>query len=152
MYAAAVASAPSGEIAYYVNHPDVDLGKECFADAVRLLIFFNGLEALTDGAETGALVIYSCKDRPQHAGILLPGRRVRSKWGMGYVWEHGLWEVPVSYGRQIAFFKAVSGGRILTGLLLLAWAKGTLPDYDWWKVKDVAAQLGIAFGKPIPGF
>jgi hypothetical protein len=144
---------PFESVMYHVRRTDLRLGLDCFADAVRLLMHLNALTLLPDHAESEALVIYSCRDRPKHAGISLPEGRVRSKWGVdGFVWEHGLWEVPVKYGRQVALFKMVSETRIRKALLLLAYSKGTLPDYDRAQIEDLAAQTGIAFGVPIAGF
>jgi hypothetical protein len=47
--------------------------------------------------DAGDIVIYFRDRLPMHAGLCI-GRRIRSKWGIGNLWEHGLWEVPSSYG------------------------------------------------------
>lgn len=137
---------------YYAHHPELGLGKDCLADAVRLLMHFRGLTPLTGEAAGGELVIYSFRGRPRHAGISLGHRRVRSKWGSGFVWEHGLWELPVRYGREVAFSTMVSEEPIRKALLVLAWSRGTLPVYDRPQIQDLATDLGVAFGEPIDGF
>jgi hypothetical protein len=45
----------------------------------------------------GDVLIYFRGSLPVHAGIINAGR-VRSKWGIGHLWEHAQWEVPSSYG------------------------------------------------------
>jgi hypothetical protein len=47
--------------------------------------------------DAGEVVIYLRDGSPVHAG-LITGKRVKSKWGIGGLWEHNLWEVPRSYG------------------------------------------------------
>jgi len=51
------------------------------------------------------LVVYYDKfGNAQHAGKIIAGTIV-SKWGMkGALWQHGLWEVPSSYGTSVQFF------------------------------------------------
>lgn len=53
----------------------------------------------------GDLVVYRDKFRnPQHIGKVVAGAIV-SKWGMkGSLWQHGLWEVPSSYGTSTRFY------------------------------------------------
>jgi hypothetical protein len=50
--------------------------------------------------DDGRLVVYFRNDKPVHAGIVR-GNQIRSKWGIGHLWEHGLWEVPSSYGDRV---------------------------------------------------
>ena len=51
------------------------------------------------------LVVYCDKfGNPQHGGKVIGGEIV-SKWGMkGGLWQHGLWEVPSSYGTSARFY------------------------------------------------
>ncbi len=58
----------------------------------------------------GDLLIYSDKGRFRHIGKLREVDRVVSKWGVGYLWEHGLWEVPSKYGNDVRFFEALADG------------------------------------------
>ena len=66
-------------------------------------------EASCEEAHEGNLVFYSDDEgRFKHAGLIIGGRRVRSKWGMGHLVEHELLEVPESYGTRVQFFKKPS--------------------------------------------
>lgn len=71
------------------------------------------------------LVVYCDKfGNAQHAGKIVAGTIV-SKWGMrGALWQHGLWEVPSSYGTSVQFYsprpKAYIRQRWLDYLRLLA--------------------------------
>jgi hypothetical protein len=53
----------------------------------------------------GDLVMYFRAGEFQHAGILGRAGRVISKWGTFLLCDHGLLEVPSSYGRAIRYFK-----------------------------------------------
>lgn len=62
-------------------------------------------ECGADDAVPGDLVIYFLDGRFGHIGRLQADRRVLSKWGTGYLCDHGLWEVPCSYGLEVRFFE-----------------------------------------------
>lgn len=70
----------------------------------------NHLLPLTQSVEpeieagTG-LVLYWRHDQLKHSGIT-EGTTVRSKWGDCHTWEHGLMEVPASYGDRVAYHRA----------------------------------------------
>jgi len=48
-------------------------------------------------------ILYYEGDQLRHSG-LQRGERVRSKWGDSHTWEHGLFEVPASYGERVAHY------------------------------------------------
>ncbi|MGO8914341.1 MAG: hypothetical protein ACLQJR_00370 [Stellaceae bacterium] len=72
----------------------------------------------SDAAE-GDILIYYRNGAPEHAGILT-SNRVISKWGSGptHIWEHGIYEVPESYGDEVRVFRP----RRDTVKLYRAWA------------------------------
>lgn len=49
------------------------------------------------------IVIYSTDTRIVHAGMV-SGQGVRSKWGTGYIWDHGTFEIPAEHGRSVRYF------------------------------------------------
>lgn len=49
------------------------------------------------------VTLYYEGDQLKHSG-LQRGGRVRSKWGDCHTWEHGLFEVPASYGERVAHY------------------------------------------------
>lgn len=54
----------------------------------------------------GDVVVYFDKGTPLHAGLLTEKQDVVcSKWGELDLFEHNLWQVPVSYGSAVRFFK-----------------------------------------------
>lgn len=68
----------------------------------------NGLlvELSSSEANEGDLVIYFTDEgRFKHAGLICGEDRVVSKWGTGHLVDHGLLEVPESYGSLLRFFK-----------------------------------------------
>ena len=74
------------------------------ADFVRHLIGANLLvEIACTEYEDGDVVIYYTETIPTHAGKM-KGPRVISKWGLGHLWEHGLYEVPSTFGDDVRFF------------------------------------------------
>ncbi len=60
-----------------------------------------------DASEAEALVIYLANGAVKHAGVVLEGGRVRSKWGCGHLYEHEAWEVPESIGDEIRYFRPI---------------------------------------------
>jgi hypothetical protein len=60
-------------------------------------------EILAPGGENESLIVYFTDGRPSHAGRHQDGR-VRSKWGIGCLWEHDIWDVPSSYGDEYQLF------------------------------------------------
>lgn len=56
--------------------------------------------------QDGKIIVYFMDDMPQHAGKVV-GDRVRSKWGLGHLWEHAIGEVPSSYGKNYRLFGLV---------------------------------------------
>ena len=61
----------------------------------------------------GCLVVYSREARFRHIGKAVEGGRVRSKWGIGHLYEHGLFEVPDSYGTEVRFFEPLDRETVL---------------------------------------
>lgn len=59
-------------------------------------------------AQKGDLVFYFSHGQFKHAGIIFNDNRVISKWGTGHLFEHGLFEIPDSYGTEARFFKSLS--------------------------------------------
>ncbi len=49
--------------------------------------------------EQGKIIIYFDDTGPTHAGII-NGNRIISKWGIGNLWQHDLWEVTINYGNN----------------------------------------------------
>jgi hypothetical protein len=47
-------------------------------------------------------VVYLEGETPRHFGQL-QGNKVRSKWGRGRILNHGLWEVPLTYGSKVKY-------------------------------------------------
>ena len=52
----------------------------------------------------GAIVVWSAAGTIKHVGLVVAHGRASSKWGIGYVYEHGLLDVPKSYGEKFAFY------------------------------------------------
>jgi hypothetical protein len=94
------------------THDDSALANSAF---VSQLIASGELCAVSESdAPTGCLVVYCADEKPKHAGLVITDeKRVRSKWGPGEIYEHGLWEVPKSYGGRLRFFGPPKPDRIL---------------------------------------
>ena len=52
----------------------------------------------------GDLVLYRDTQCFTHAGVV-QAKSIISKWGVGHLWVHGLWEVPASYGDAMDFYR-----------------------------------------------
>jgi hypothetical protein len=64
----------------------------------------------------------------KHAGIVLDDERVRSKWGTGHLFEHGLFDVPESYGTRVKRFKKMPFDEAFRYFAQFAQENGTLLD------------------------
>ena len=55
-------------------------------------------------ARSGAIVVWSTADAIKHVGLLVTESRAVSKWGIDHLCEHGLFEVPSSYGDRLSYY------------------------------------------------
>lgn len=53
------------------------------------------------------IILYFQGEAPTHAGKLL-GDRVLSKWGVGQLWDHKVWEVPTQYGETVKCYQSIA--------------------------------------------
>lgn len=77
---------------------------------VQFVIQKESVSEISEGeTQPGDVVIYLDDDRAhKHAGKITPNHgRVKSKWGVGLFWEHGLWEVPEKFGNTLRFFRDI---------------------------------------------
>jgi hypothetical protein len=66
----------------------------------------NGLLQRAAEPRRGLIVTWSTPEGLKHVGILVSPDRAASKWSIGQLFEHGLIEVPTSYGLQLEFYNA----------------------------------------------
>ena len=76
------------------------------ADFIHFLLH-HGLiiQRETGGESVGDLVIYFHNNIFKHVGTVLAINRVQSKWGCGHLFDHPTWDVPMSYGDRVKYFK-----------------------------------------------
>ncbi len=59
--------------------------------------------------KSGTIIIYFKHNKPVHAGKFShTTKKVRSKWGIGHIWEHDIFEVPYLYGDSSILFDPVA--------------------------------------------
>ena len=56
-------------------------------------------------AKDGDLVFYFSEGTFKHVGLWRLNGRVLSKWGVGHLYDHDLFEVATSYGTDVRFYK-----------------------------------------------
>lgn len=61
----------------------------------------------------GALIAYLDGGQFRHIGIVVEGGRIRSKWGIGHLYEHAPLETPASYGSTVRFFEPMEREAVL---------------------------------------
>lgn len=54
------------------------------------------------------IVFYLRDGQFKHAGLWLSNERICSKWGIGNLYEHGTFEVPISYGLEVRAYDKVT--------------------------------------------
>ena len=85
--------------------PDIHPNKKF----MRFLLQSNYL-VKRESAVEGSIIVYFDIDHdtdrgsPVHAGLLRFNCRVDSKWGIGLLYDHQIWEVPMTYGKTVQFF------------------------------------------------
>lgn len=62
-------------------------------------------EISNDQLEPNDLVVYYNGQEKMHAGLYMAPNLVLSKWGVGPLFRHALWDVPKSYGDALRYFK-----------------------------------------------
>jgi hypothetical protein len=90
---------------------------------VEYLVAHTLTPVLGEASGIGDVVLYRDGRDPRHAGIL-HGRGVRSKWGIGHLWDHALLEVPGSYGDAVDYFRPISVAAAVAAFL--GYARGKL--------------------------
>ena len=78
-----------------------------------------------DVREGDVVFYFSDAGRFKHAGRMLARGRVLSKWGTGHLYEHGVFEVPESYGIVVRFFRGLSYEQAFERFVQFAEEKGT---------------------------
>jgi hypothetical protein len=72
----------------------------------------------------GLLAVYFDGGKFKHVGLLLSETRLESKWGIGHLYEHELFEVPISYGNDVRYFTTLSPEEAVTAFSDFAESKG----------------------------
>lgn len=80
----------------------------------------------------GDLIVYFDAGTFRHVGRMKTETRVRSKWGTGWLYEHGVLEVPSNYGEEIQYFV------------------GPDEDASYELFIQYAESKGFQFGEPTP--
>jgi hypothetical protein len=98
--------------ALYQRHHQATLADSAF---VKGLVEDGQLSEITArNARSRTIVLYFKDGKLKHGGLIEAGsRRIRSKWGLSELYEHGLWEVGASYGTQVRYFAAPDPNRII---------------------------------------
>lgn len=99
----------------YVDIASFGLGR-AFAgtDFINYLLDENHLEAISEEDVTvGNLVAYYNGDEFKHIGKIRAENRVISKWGIGNLYEHSIFEVPIQFGNTIHYYNNLEKERAL---------------------------------------
>ena len=75
------------------------------------------------------LVLYFDNGVFRHVGRMKTHHRVLSKWGIGYLYEHLVCEVPLSYGEEIRYF--VGPNEELSVNLFIQYAESKGFSFEW---------------------
>jgi len=99
-----------------VSHPNyrsiARTGIFAGTDFINWLLAGRRLDKLSHPA-AGVVVLYFNNDRWTHLGVITASGEVLSKWGEFPVYQHGLWEVPASYGQDVKYFRLPNEEEVL---------------------------------------
>ena len=73
-------------------------------DYLRWIIDQGHLVEALGATADGRLAVYWNGESVKHVGVVRAGGRIASKWGIGFLYEHGAWEVPSTYGDSLRYF------------------------------------------------
>jgi len=73
---------------------------------------------------SGALVVYFHERRIQHIGRVISETRIASKWGVGELYEHDVFDVPERYGDDVRYFNGVGRDGVVERFVEFAEEKG----------------------------
>ena len=126
---------------------DADAGRETFfagSEFARFVVESGTLVQISgDEALPGEAVIYfDDQGVPKHAGkIVSEEKRIKSKWGGGLFLEHGLWEVPESYGNAVRFYRRLRAEKAEETFLEFGRSQDDFDDFvDAFDLKDLFEQ------------
>lgn len=60
----------------------------------------------------GSIAVYSRKGVISHMGVVIRGGHIRSKWGVGHLYEHPPREVPETYGNDVRCYEPIDCERV----------------------------------------
>lgn len=110
----------------YIDVASFGLGKT-FAGAEFIhFLLGQGLieERMPEASTVGDLVLYFDGAAFKHVGRVSEGGRILSKWGLGYLYEHSVWEVPLDYGHKVQHFMGLDPEQGLDLFITYAKSKG----------------------------
>jgi hypothetical protein len=115
-YSFGLAEPPPAVRAVMVHYRDV------FADRRYVSYMIeHGLTEVTPGeASDGDIVVYANDDAITHSGKVRANDLIVSKWGTAHLWQHRVFEIPLSYGGNAKFFRPVSPAVAAAGFLRYA--------------------------------
>lgn len=89
----------------YIEVADFGLGRT-FAgpEFINFLLQRQLLLQRLSSVLPGDLILYFDNGVFRHVGRMKTETRILSKWGTGWLCEHGVWEVPLNYGEEIQYF------------------------------------------------
>lgn len=95
------------------------------ADFIHFLLNQNLLkEKSPDSVVINDFIFYFDDDRFRHVGKVLGGARILSKWGVGLLYDHSIWEVPSSYGQTIHYFDGADSAQGINLFIAYAESRG----------------------------
>jgi len=96
------------------------------------------LDEISDvDANEGDLVMYFSQGSYVHVGRMATPNRVISKWGLGFLYEHRLSEVPQQYGEEVQFFR--NPGPDASMDLFVRYALQRAIEFDWDLFRNIAS-------------
>lgn len=95
------------------TYTDVMLGKNLKIVGVPFAEWLMGgrLEPISQ-PKVGCIIFYFESAMWRHAGRLVGTDVVNSQWGVFPAYEHGVWEVPLSYGEEIRYYNMPSENEV----------------------------------------
>lgn len=98
-----------------------------------IFLIRNGIlrEINWEDRRNGDIIIYFANTKPAHAGKI-NSDKIISKWGLAHLWEHNIYEVPISYGTEFKIFSRVDSNLCVSSFIEYAKSKGVILDSEYY--------------------
>lgn len=123
MYALGIQSDPTSNAKYRAMLTFCPQNIHADTEFIQFLVD-RGYLIESEGQQPGTLIAYLDDERFRHIGVVVECGVVRSKWGTGHLYEHGIFETPTMYGEHVRYYDPIGCDDVLDAFFEFAESHG----------------------------